>query len=115
LQLLLPDQVAPPGSRFRRNARPVQNPLRAQQRRHGRLLPRQRPPSAPRSRHQSLRERFSDRFEREARAIAAQNYQNVSTPFDIGPNYLVMELIEDETLSLRRRSGSSNNHPTLFQ
>ncbi len=41
-------------------------------------------------------ERFSERFEREARAIAALNHPNICTLFDVGPNYLVMELIEGE-------------------
>ncbi len=37
---------------------------------------------------------FSDRFLREARAIAALNHPNICTLHDIGPDYLVMELIE---------------------
>src|SRR3954471_16306537 len=37
---------------------------------------------------------FSERFEREARAIAALNHPNICTLFDVGPNYLVMEYIE---------------------
>src|SRR5687767_15690964 len=44
-------------------------------------------------------ERFSDRFEREARAVAALNHPNICTLFDVGPNYLVMEYVEGETLS----------------
>jgi serine/threonine protein kinase len=39
-------------------------------------------------------EQFSDRFEREARAIAALNHPNICTLHDVGPNYLVMEYIE---------------------
>ena len=35
---------------------------------------------------------FSDRFEREARAVAALNHPNICTVHDVGPNYLVMEL-----------------------
>ncbi len=42
-------------------------------------------------------ERFSDRFEREARAVAALNHPNICTLYDVGPNYLVMELIEGES------------------
>jgi eukaryotic-like serine/threonine-protein kinase len=42
---------------------------------------------------------FSDRFEREARAIAALNHPNICTLHDIGPNYLVMELIEGTPLA----------------
>jgi serine/threonine protein kinase len=42
---------------------------------------------------------FNDRFEREARAISSLNHPNICTLHDIGPNYLVMEYIEGETLS----------------
>lgn len=38
--------------------------------------------------------RFSVRFEREARAIAALNHPNICSLFDIGPDYLVMEYID---------------------
>jgi Tol biopolymer transport system component/predicted Ser/Thr protein kinase len=48
---------------------------------------------------------FSDRFEREARAIAALNHSNVCTLFDVGPNYLVMELVEGPTLAERCARG----------
>ena len=44
-------------------------------------------------------ERFGERFDREARAISAFNHPHVCTLYDIGPNYLVMELIDGETLS----------------
>jgi serine/threonine protein kinase len=37
---------------------------------------------------------FSERFEREAKAIAALNHPNICQVYDIGPNYLVMELID---------------------
>jgi eukaryotic-like serine/threonine-protein kinase len=50
-------------------------------------------------------EQFSDRFEREARAIAALNHPNICTLFDIGPNYLVMELIDGPTLADRIAEG----------
>ena len=43
-------------------------------------------------------EQFSDRFESEARAIAALNHPNICTLYDVGPNYLVMELVEGEIL-----------------
>ena len=42
---------------------------------------------------------FSDRFAREARAIAAMNHPNICTVHDVGPDYLVMELIEGPTLA----------------
>jgi len=38
-------------------------------------------------------EQFSDRFLREARAVAALNHPNICTLHDVGPNYLVMELV----------------------
>jgi serine/threonine protein kinase len=37
---------------------------------------------------------FTDRFEREARAIAALNHPNICQIHDIGPNYLVMEFVD---------------------
>lgn len=46
-------------------------------------------------------EQFGDRFETEARAIAALNQSNICTIQDVGPNYLVMELIEGPTLADR--------------
>jgi len=41
---------------------------------------------------------FSERFEREARAVAALNHPNICTLHDVGPNYLVMELVEGTPL-----------------
>jgi Tol biopolymer transport system component/predicted Ser/Thr protein kinase len=41
---------------------------------------------------------FSDRFQREARAIAALNHPHIATLYDVGPDYLVMEYIEGEPL-----------------
>jgi len=48
-------------------------------------------------------ERFSARFEREARAISALNHPNVCTLYDVGsvpsgPSYMVTELVEGDTL-----------------
>src|ERR1700685_3966625 len=37
---------------------------------------------------------FSERFEREAKAIAALNHPNICQIYDIGPNYLVMECVD---------------------
>ena len=53
----------------------------------------------------TTREQFSARFEREARAISALNHPNICTLHDVGPNYLVMELVEGETLSARLKNG----------
>jgi eukaryotic-like serine/threonine-protein kinase len=50
-------------------------------------------------------ERFGGQFEREARAISALNHAHVCTLYDVGPNYLVMELVEGETLAARLRKG----------
>jgi formylglycine-generating enzyme required for sulfatase activity/predicted esterase len=50
--------------------------------------------------------RFSARFEREARAIAALNHPHICTLYDVGPNYLVMELLEGETLAARLARGA---------
>ena len=41
---------------------------------------------------------FSERFEREARAVAALNHSHISQLYDVGPNYLVMEYIEGAPL-----------------
>jgi serine/threonine protein kinase len=44
-------------------------------------------------------EQFSDRFEREAHAVAALNHPNICTLHDVGPNYLVMEYVEGAPVS----------------
>jgi len=41
------------------------------------------------------------RFEREARAVSQLNHPNICTLFDVGDGYLVMELLEGETLADR--------------
>jgi serine/threonine protein kinase len=51
-------------------------------------------------------ERFGGNFEREARAISALNHPHVCTLYDVGPNYLVMELVDGETLAARLRKGA---------
>jgi serine/threonine protein kinase len=51
-------------------------------------------------------ERFSERFEREAKAIAALNHPNICHLYDVGPNYLVMELVEGPTLAERLKEGA---------
>src|SRR5262249_8072001 len=42
-------------------------------------------------------QQFNERFEREARAIASLNHPNICQLYDVGPNYLVMELVEGES------------------
>src|ERR1700694_2803503 len=41
---------------------------------------------------------FTERFTREARAIAALNHTNICHLYDVGPNYLVMEYVEGPDL-----------------
>jgi serine/threonine protein kinase len=41
---------------------------------------------------------FTERFEREARAVAALNHPNICQLYDVGPNYLVLELVEGSRL-----------------
>jgi serine/threonine protein kinase len=43
-------------------------------------------------------EKFSERFGREARVVAALNHPHICTLHDVGPNYLVMEYIEGQPL-----------------
>ncbi len=57
--------------------------------------------------------KFSSRFLVEARAVAALNHPHVCTLYDIGPHYLVMELLEGETLAQRLRNGALPLEQTL--
>ncbi len=59
------------------------------------------------------REQFSERFNREARAISALNHPHICTLYDVGPNYLVMELCEGETLAARLKRGKLSIEDTL--
>jgi serine/threonine protein kinase len=43
-------------------------------------------------------EQFSERFHREAEAVAALNHPHICTLYDVGPDYLVMEYVEGEPL-----------------
>jgi eukaryotic-like serine/threonine-protein kinase len=48
---------------------------------------------------------FIERFEREARAISSLNHPHICTLYDVGPNYLVMELVEGETIAALLKNG----------
>src|SRR5215831_11302796 len=50
--------------------------------------------------------RFSERFEREARLVASMNHPNICQLYDVGLNYLVMELVEGSTLADRISQGA---------
>src|ERR1043166_5460420 len=46
------------------------------------------------------------RFEREAKAISQLNHPHICTLYDVGDGYLVMELIDGETLADRIARGT---------
>src|SRR5215469_7910594 len=48
---------------------------------------------------------FTERFEREARAISALNHPHICQLYDVGPNYLVMEFAEGEPLLSQKKPG----------
>jgi eukaryotic-like serine/threonine-protein kinase len=62
-------------------------------------------------------EQFLQRFEREARTISSLNHPNICTLFDVGrengSHYLVMELIEGESLAHRLQKGPLSLHDVL--
>jgi serine/threonine protein kinase/Tol biopolymer transport system component len=60
------------------------------------------------------REEFSERFQREARAIASLNYRHICSLYDVGPNYLVMELLQGETLAAKLKHGKLTLEQTLL-
>jgi serine/threonine protein kinase len=50
--------------------------------------------------------KLSERFAREAKVIASLHHPHICTLFDVGPNYLVMEMIGGPTLSERIKEGA---------
>ena len=61
------------------------------------------------------KEQFSERFHREAEAVAALNHPHICTLYDVGPDYLVMEYVEGQPLKgplpVERSIQSSAVHP----
>ena len=53
----------------------------------------------------------NDRFEQEARAIAALNHPHICQIYDVGADYLVLEYVEGSTLADRLRSGRGPGLP----
>ena len=67
--------------------------------------------------HLSANSEVRARFEREAKTVSSLNHPNICTLFDVGregeTDYLVMELIEGETLAMRIAKGSLSLADTL--
>ena len=61
----------------------------------------------------TCRQEFSERFQREARAIASLNHPHICSLYDVGPNYLVMELLDGETLAARLKRGRASVEESL--
>ena len=49
--------------------------------------------------------RYSERFEREAQVISTLNHPHICTLYDVGPDYLVMELLDGWTLAEEIKKG----------
>jgi dipeptidyl aminopeptidase/acylaminoacyl peptidase len=62
----------------------------------------------------TCREEFSERFQREARTIASLHHPHVCSIYDVGPNYLVMELLDGETLAAKLKRGKVSIEQTLL-
>ena len=62
----------------------------------------------------TCRQEFDERFQREARAIASLNHRHICSVYDVGLNYLVMELLEGETLADRLKRGQFSKEQTLL-
>src|SRR5580692_10403367 len=62
----------------------------------------------------TCRQEFDERFQREARVIASLNHRHICSLYDVGPNYLVMELLEGETLAEKLKRGRVSIKQTLL-
>src|ERR1022692_3382628 len=51
------------------------------------------------------RSEFGERFALEARADAALNHPHICALYDVGPDYLVMEFVQGETLGVSLKNG----------
>jgi len=60
------------------------------------------------------REHFDQRFHREAQAISALNHPHICTLYDVGPDYLVMELVEGETLAAHLKRSKLTIERTIY-
>ena len=47
----------------------------------------------------TCQQRFGERFEREARAIASLNHPHICQLYDVGPDYLIMEYVEGKPVA----------------
>src|SRR5688572_7553466 len=58
---------------------------------------------------------FKLRFEREAKTISQLNHPHICTLYDVGDDYLVMELLEGETLAERLERGGALALPDVLK
>jgi hypothetical protein len=66
----------------------------------GEVVSRERHPLASDAAIKVSAAQFSERLARETKIVAGLNHPNICTLYDVGPNYLVMELVEGPTLTL---------------
>ena len=68
--------------------------------------------------HLSSNPEVRARFEREAKTVSSLNHPHICTLFDVGregdTDYLVMELVDGETLATRLARGVASHTPTCF-
>ena len=84
----------------RRKTRPVRSPDASRRRRDGLEVWKARDTRLERIVAIKIsHDNFDERFEREARAIAALNHSNICQLYDVGPDYLVMEFVEGSPIA----------------